>query len=1029
MKINSSKVSKRSWGDVDKSALGKALADGYAEGDVTRAQISEVYAYVPPEAFGKDAEGKPEFSYSKAWGPHHEISGGEIVLNAGGLGAAAAALAGARSEPSLSTAAKASAASHLRKHYRQNKEEVPEGLKESFTVGKGQPLEELVKGSISYTLAAIEKDFAQQFPNEPGGNGPFYYIAETFAGHVIVTGYGAGTDLAADEYFRVPYQGTDAGYSFAPRNEWEIVELTYQPQMKEVAEAASLRLMSQGLAVAAGSRSAAGAKKKGKKFEEHLGNVMLLEGEEGKRSIKASDVIVADVVNGNGRRYPAGVIREAVDEVRGRLNETAGQGRAVQILGEAEHPSDKGTRRSNLLETVVKWDEVSFDGRSVSLGGNLLATSKGKDLLALMEGGISPGVSLRGYGESKLVKENGKSVEEVTEAHFTGFDLVLEPSFPDAEAMLESKQGDDEVTIEELLKLLKEHPELFEGVTEAQIKKMGEAQLKAMEEKLREALGIDAKASIAESLKAMSEKARKFDEAERKTGIEAAITEATKELPYGKEMNEQFVEAVKAANPQDAAAVKSLVESKRKEYDALASKLKLGGMGFKGGAKGTGMTIGSVLEAETGTPEFAKASFELVESLRKRENKPQIDLRKAETASQVWTARLLERFDVLFKQHLIQEARQFAEAELTTDLNLPYSVSRAVIEAAWPDLIAANVFEVGLMDVSPMRLYYELAPTAEAGLEDSIESAETVVCTLQDTWYALGHGRITRGTLVVENVAENVEYVEGTDYVIDYAAGRIKTMGGTLTAPSTVHVTEYDYIAMREGEMASIQRIKVPNTYKVIEAAADRLADQISREAVLFSRSQLNWDATARNMAGLLKYMRRKIDAGMMWSGLSAALSLGASNVAGTWTEGITQDDYAELVRLIGVAKRIVRNRFYQPTSILCSVTRAEDLSNWTGFSRIGFENAILNATGYAGNIKGLPIFASTEWPDEWMLIHNRQLVQHMVFQPVTIKGPFPTYDSEGLLVAADQFYAEEFNDTEALVPEKGALIEVAEGS
>ena len=142
-------------------------------------------------------------------------------------------------------------------------------------------------------------------------------------------------------------------------------------------------------------------------------------------------------MNGNGRRYPADVVRSAVEEVRGHLTESAGQGRAVQYLGEAEHPLNKGTGRANLLETVVMWDAISFDGESVSLAGKLLETSKGKDILALLEGGIRPGVSVRGYGESKTVREDGETIEEVTEAHITGFDLVLEPAFDTAEAVLE----------------------------------------------------------------------------------------------------------------------------------------------------------------------------------------------------------------------------------------------------------------------------------------------------------------------------------------------------------------------------------------------------------------------------------------------------------------------------------------------------------------------------------------------------------------------------------------------------------------
>jgi hypothetical protein len=43
--------------------------------------------------------------------------------------------------------------------------------------------------------------------------------------------------------------------------------------------------------------------------------------------------------------------------------------------------------------------------------------------------------------------------------------------------------------------------------------------------------------------------------------------------------------------------------------------------------------------------------------------------------------------------------------------------------------------------------------------------------------------------------------------------------------------------------------------------------------------------------------------------------------------------------------------------------------------------------------------------------------------------GPFPTYDvsnSTSKLIAADQYYAEEFNATESPVPQKGAYVKIA---
>jgi len=715
------------------------------------------------------------------------------------------------------------------------------------------------------------------------------------------------------------------------------------------------------------------------------------------RRIKAQNVIVAGVINGNGRRYPASVLQAAVEQLKNHLHESAGQGRMVQVLGEAEHPSDKGAKRSNLLETVIKWTEVQFDGAAVSLGGNILETSKGKDLLALMQGGVTPGVSLRGYGSTDFVKENGQKVEEVRELTLTGFDLVLEPSFVDAQAVLESKSE----TMPETGKELEMSEELEKKLQEAETEKV----------------------KLLKQLEDAQQAQAKLAERERVDLVAKAIAEATKELPYG-EKNGAFVEAVKAANPQDEQAVNSLVEAKRKEWDAIFAEVKLGKMGLN---KSQVSGVRPVLEAETGTPEFASGGFLITEAIRKYENraKRNIDLR-AESPAAVFTQKLLERFDALNMRHLLAEQRMLQEAEQTSDLNLPYSVSRAIIAEAFPDLVAANIFDVGVIDSSPTRLYFE-ATTGESGYTGTVTD-EVVTGGAEGTWYDLAYGRVTPDSVTVTSNPAGTTYVEGTDYVIDYAAGRIKFLTPGSIGANDVLV-DYSYTAIRKGEMTPIERVKLSLSYMTIEAAADRLADQISREAIVFSQSQLGMDAVAMTMASMMRQIRRKIDQGLLYAAFSAVKAV-ASNKTADWTIGTTDADYASLVRLMGNASVIVANRFYTPTFYLMSVTNADRVSNWSGFQLDGFPNAMLNAAGFAGMIKGKPIYASTEFPDTLVIAGNRELVAHRVFKPASIYGPYPTYDVSGgtsKLLAADQYYVEEFNVTESPINEKGAFVPVVE--
>ncbi len=103
-------------------------------------------------------------------------------------------------------------------------------------------------------------------------------------------------------------------------------------------------------------------------------------------------------------------------------------------------------------------------------------------------------------------------------------------------------------------------------------------------------------------------------------------------------------------------------------------------------------------------------------------------------------------------------------------------------------------------------------------------------------------------------------------------------------------------------------------------------------------------------------------------------------------------------------------NRFYEPTAVIMSLTNADRIANWIGFTQAGARpDADLNATGYVGRIKGLPVFSTVNFTDSYLVVLNREAVHHRIGQPMQLKGPFPTYDS-GLLVAEEQWYVEEYN-------------------
>lgn len=1027
-------ISDTAWGDIDKTALGNAVAAAYASGDMTKAQVRLVYLYVPDEAFGADADGKPTFAYTKAKLPVAEVGNGTITFNRNAIHAAAGAhgVQGADLPGAAMTAAKR----RLRGLYRKLKETPPDAIKESTaTIGRGQPLTEAVKGSIEYLLDRIRDAFEAAFqvpsPYAPGETYCYYSIVDTFTDTLIVRAWGKQNEedgLEPDEFFRLGYASDgQGGYTFDPYEQWEVVELTYQPQTKT-------QTSPQPSPVGEGVMAEAKRKRYGKRFVETtdaaeielIESATAAENADGPWRIRAIGN-TAGVVNANGRRYSADVLRKAVAELKTHLHESAGQGMLrIRPTGESDHPSDKGNRRALLSETIINWDSVDFDGQHILLEGNLLGTAKGRDFRAQVKGGLKPGMSQRGYGESVMLTENGRTIEEVTELTITGFDPTLpgEQSDADSGVTFVESQGDEDMSKEELIKFLKEHPELFPGVTKEQVESMNADALKKFEESVRQAMGIDANADLMAELAEAAKAKKEMAEAKQQKIVADAIAEQTKGLKYGEALNKSFIESIQAAKPRTADEVKALVESKRSEYDKIAAALKLAGMGMNNGVQ----VLGPVLERETGTPEFARAAHEITESLL-RVGDPTVrrhvytDPAKL-SVNEIYAQQYLARFDKVFGHQLLAESKRFEEAEATTDLNLPYSVMRAIAAEAMPELVATGVFDVGVTDVSPFRLYFEQF-TGETGYTASVTD-ESVNMSNADSegWVALAHKRITPATVVVTSSPAGTTYTEGTDYVIDYVNGRIMGIG-TLDGTSATLLVDYTYTAIRKGENVAIQRGKVQLAYKTLDASADRLSAQITREAIVFSRSQLGWDAVTRTLVSLVGQVRRKIDQGLFYLALSAALRQ-SNNSGGSWTSSGT--DYDVAVRALGAARSKVAYRFYTPTAIILSENIGDLIANWEGFTQAGSRpDATLNANGYIGRLKGLPVFTTTQFSDAYGLVVNREVVAHRVFQPMRLDGPHDAYDASTLaLLPTQEWYVEEFNASDTPVPEKAAYITIA---
>ena len=125
----------------------------------------------------------------------------------------------------------------------------------------------------------------------------------------------------------------------------------------------------------------------------------------------------AEVKNGNGRYYS----RKIWDREINKYMDSVKQNRAV---GELDHPDSTVINLKNVCHNIK---DIWWDGNHVMGKIEILPTPSGNILQALINSGITVGVSSRGMGS---VKEIGETLEVQNDFELLCWDFVSTPSNP-----------------------------------------------------------------------------------------------------------------------------------------------------------------------------------------------------------------------------------------------------------------------------------------------------------------------------------------------------------------------------------------------------------------------------------------------------------------------------------------------------------------------------------------------------------------------------------------------------------------------
>lgn len=180
----------------------------------------------------------------------------------------------------------------------------------------------------------------------------------------------------------------------------------------------------------------------------------------------------AGIVTANGRLYGLDLMKREIESSQDRIINRG-------FIGETDHPGPTmggpTVRQSSIIFTGLEINETG----EIFASGDVVETSAGKDLAALIRAGAQVGMSSRGSGTASVVRMTsthpafkanrgweGKEVEEVNvDYKLRGFDAVIGQAVSDAyiDDYTESQEV-QQMDFEQLKKLLGENKELLNQV-------------------------------------------------------------------------------------------------------------------------------------------------------------------------------------------------------------------------------------------------------------------------------------------------------------------------------------------------------------------------------------------------------------------------------------------------------------------------------------------------------------------------------------------------------------------------------------
>ncbi len=288
-----------------------------------------------------------------------------------------------------------------------------------------------------------------------------------------------------------------------------------------------------------------------------------------------------EMFNRNQRMYPTKVLKKVAENVRPAIKKG-------KLTGQLDHPSFF-SGGGELERTAIKFTNMWMEGNDLKFEGNVIPTTPGKELEALLRAKVGIGMSTRGYGtmlphKDKKGKEHKEKMVVQDDYELYGVDAVLNESNQYGKiAQFEHKEGGKNMELD--LKTLKEeHSELVDELKQELTTDIE----KNFEQKVSDAVTT----KFEEQKETLKQEVLESDEVKGKNELISNIVEAVKPFMPGQQEYEESekqkeIDALKAqiseaeekvnAAVKEAAGLKAekeLEDQKKKVAEHVAKKVE-----------------------------------------------------------------------------------------------------------------------------------------------------------------------------------------------------------------------------------------------------------------------------------------------------------------------------------------------------------------------------------------------------------------------------------------------------------------------